>query len=237
MGMRFAVLGAALILLVCGPAVARPRDDVMANAYRCAGQSSTRIWLDCYYGAAQPVRAALRLPPAPAAQVQLVQAPPAAGVPQDVVARDTVMAGAGRCSAVADERAWLDCYYAAANPVRGVLGLALMSGGPPPGGTTPMPAAPLRQQHGNVGFISRVLGAPDVRVTSRMAAYNFNHGQNFTVTLENGQVWQQTDGDTATAHWRKDARSYLVTITGGAFGTYNLSVKGSPGLYKVRRAS
>jgi len=58
------------------------------------------------------------MPPPPAAQVQLIKAPPAPGVPQDVEARDAVVAMAARCGGVTADRAWLDCYYAAANPVR-----------------------------------------------------------------------------------------------------------------------
>ena len=55
------------------PAQARPRDDALAGAVRCAVIGDSKQWLDCYYGAAQPVRAALGLAPALAAQVQLAQ--------------------------------------------------------------------------------------------------------------------------------------------------------------------
>src|SRR5258707_8372594 len=85
------------------PASARARDDAMAGAYRCAGIASTRIWLDCYYGAAQPVRAALGLVPAPADQVGLGLSPPAGGERQNQAARDEVMASAGHCGSLADE--------------------------------------------------------------------------------------------------------------------------------------
>src|SRR5258706_9632722 len=46
------------------PAQARPRDDALAGAFRCASVADSRQWLDCYYGAAQPVRAAFGLSPA-----------------------------------------------------------------------------------------------------------------------------------------------------------------------------
>jgi len=121
--MRFVFAG-ALLLLLAVPAMARPRDEVMINLYRCAAQASTRVWLDCYYGAAQPQRAALGLTPAPPAQVALAANPPAPGVPQDLAVRDAVIVAASRCGSVAAERPWLDCYYAAANPARSLLGLA-----------------------------------------------------------------------------------------------------------------
>lgn len=69
-------LGLAVPLLgLAVPAVAGPRDDVLYGISRCGGIAEDRIWLDCVYGAAQPMRAQLGLPPAPAAQQKLV--PPA----------------------------------------------------------------------------------------------------------------------------------------------------------------
>lgn len=50
-----------------------PRDEVIAGMFRCAAVGDTRIWLDCFYGAAQPVRAALGLPPVLPAQARLAQ--------------------------------------------------------------------------------------------------------------------------------------------------------------------
>jgi hypothetical protein len=71
-----ASLGLAVPLLgMAVPAVAGPRDDVLYGISRCGGIAEDRTWLDCVYGAAQPMRAQLGLPPAPAAQQKLV--PPA----------------------------------------------------------------------------------------------------------------------------------------------------------------
>jgi len=52
------------------------RDDVMLNLQRCSGIPDNRTWLNCFYGAAQPMRAQLGLPPAPEAQVSLVKNTP-----------------------------------------------------------------------------------------------------------------------------------------------------------------
>ena len=239
--MRIAVLGASLLLLFCGSALARPRDNVMINAYRCSAHVSTRVWLDCYYGAAQPQRAALGLSPAPAAQVKLTEEAPPPGVPQDIAARDQVMAGAGRCAGMGEDRPWLDCYYAAANPVRGLLGLPLSPGAAPPPPAGPIAVSARAPTPGvtksNPGWFGEILGMPDVKITSRMDSYRFYRDQHFTVTLANGQVWEQTDGDTAKAHWNKQPRFYTVVITGGAFGSYNLNVKDQAGRYKVKRLS
>lgn len=73
---RFILIGLAVLTQ---SAMAEPtRDEVMSGAARCAGITDNRIWLDCFYGSAQPMRALLGLPPALPAQVKLVPPPGAA---------------------------------------------------------------------------------------------------------------------------------------------------------------
>jgi hypothetical protein len=204
----------------------------MAGAYRCAAIASTRVWLDCYYGAAQPQRAQLGLVAAPAAQTQLSLSPPAGGGQQDVAARDSVMGAAGRCAGVGDERQWLDCYYAAAVPVRAVLGLSIPT---PPSSPKPDQIAPAQPRH-RAGVVASLLGAKDIFIESRMTSYQFDGQRRFTVTLANGQSWAQLE-DGRVAQWSKPASDYLVNITGGAFGSFNLAIKSHAGVFKVRRVS
>src|SRR5271154_1492429 len=66
---------AAPLLALAAPALAAPRDDVLYGISRCGGIADDRTWLDCVYGAAQPMRAKLGLPPAPASQQALVPPP------------------------------------------------------------------------------------------------------------------------------------------------------------------
>src|SRR5215469_3522888 len=117
------------------PAQARPRDEVLSGAFRCAVIADSRTWLDCYYGAAQPVRAALGMPPALGPQVKLAASPPAGGAPRDEGVRDNVMATAAACNRQSGDRPWLDCYYAAAMPMRSQLGLSA----PAQGASRPTP--------------------------------------------------------------------------------------------------
>lgn len=204
----------------------------MAGAYRCAAQPATRVWLDCYYGAAQPVRAALGLPPAPSAQVQLSQAPSTAAPPADEPLRNGTMVEAARCAALAEDRRWLDCFYAAANPVRAALSLAPLAAGPVIAHTGPPP--PRRAER---GFLPSIFGQSTIEVQAHMVSYAFDLNRNFTITLDNGQVWRQISGDSGKAAWHKPAARYLVTITAGALGSHNLTVKDVPGMFKVRRVS
>ena len=63
---------AAPILALAFPAMAGPREDTLAGISLCAGNRDDRTYLDCIYGAVQPLRASLGLPPAPPNQLRLV---------------------------------------------------------------------------------------------------------------------------------------------------------------------
>jgi hypothetical protein len=229
----------AALAALSQPAVARPRDEVMSGAFRCAAIGDQRTWLDCYYGAAQPARAALSMSPALAAQARLVANPPAGHASlSDLGVRDQVMGGAFRCAAFADERQWLKCYYAAAAPVRAELGLApAAQAPPPPRGSGNAAGASFRAPtpFGMTEKPAQEIPKNVDHITAHMASYSFDKLDWFTVTLDNGQVWTQVHGDTDYAHWKKPASGYLVTIRHGFLRSYNLQVKGQPGLFKVLR--
>ena len=71
----------AMIALLSAPVRAEPtREEVMAGAERCDGIADNRVWLECFYGSAQPMRSLLNLPPANPAQVRLV--PPRGAEPR-----------------------------------------------------------------------------------------------------------------------------------------------------------
>lgn len=67
-----AVLVAALGCVAASQAQADPRSDVLAGIQRCGVIQDDRVWLDCVYGANQPMRAQLGLSPAPEGQQRLV---------------------------------------------------------------------------------------------------------------------------------------------------------------------
>jgi len=58
--------------LFCQPVFADTRDDVMLGMQRCRAFPDDRTWLECTYGAQQPMRAKLGLAPAPDYQQRLV---------------------------------------------------------------------------------------------------------------------------------------------------------------------
>lgn len=242
-----------LLLLLALPAAARPRDDALAGAFRCAVIGDARAWLDCYYGAAQPVRAGLGLAPATAAQVKLALAPPAGGAPALVTVRDEVMARAAGCMRVAAERPWLDCYYELAVPMRAQLGLAVPSAGtrpappappmqlasapPPPSLSRPIPSGPPPMPRGTGLFNGMFNTIKPIVRNVPMQSYSFGKSGAFTVTLVDGQVWAQADEDEVyhPARWRKPAAEMSVTIAPNAMHTFNMTIAGESRFYKVRR--
>ncbi|HEY1877272.1 MAG TPA: hypothetical protein VGG66_07360, partial [Rhizomicrobium sp.] len=98
--MHRAVLAALIAgaALTPAPALADPREDVINGMTRCASLTDDHQWLDCYYGAAQPMRSQLGLSPAPASQLRLLQMPatPAAARAAPVALPATVTRAAVR---------------------------------------------------------------------------------------------------------------------------------------------
>jgi hypothetical protein len=242
------------VVAMAGAAQAGPREDVLGGAIRCGGAGNDRQWLDCYYGAAQPMRAQLRLAPAPQQNM------PAQGGALSALRQD-VLSGAIRCGSVADDRQWLDCYYGSAQPLRAALNLSpapqsqlalagrLAPGPVPPTQAAyvppPVPAAyappsgyvlqkvtPKAQEF--PGFWDGLFGDDPVAVQSQLESYSLNKDGFFTATLANGQVWRETSG-TATAYWPKKPATYHVEISKGMMRTYNFRITGDRSTYKVKR--
>ena len=178
-----AVMGGALAPVAVW---ADAREDVVSSLTRCAGLTDDRQWLDCYYGAAQPMRAWLGLSPAPQAQLKLLS-----GQPQPSALPATVTRAAVRS-------------------------------GPPP---KPKPS----------GLLD-MFGGDDVINNAPVQSYDVKR-DGFTVTLTDGQVWQQTEAD-AEKHpvsWRAPASSMRVTISQGAMHSFNLVLGDENQHYKVKR--
>ena len=215
--MSFAVL---MLTLPSCAALAGPRDDVVQGIVRCGTIADDRQWLDCIYGAAQPMRAQLGLSPAPAAQQRLV---PSQGY-------GTLPGYGGTPAPVA----------AAPLPPRTAYA---------PRSAMPVPAAPVQAAPAAPAqppeyftkreprdFFDRMLGTANVpTVVTRMTAYEFDRQGLFTVSLSNGQIWRQMPDTGQPARWNKPAQTYTVSVKPGAFGSYNLVINDEARIYKVNR--
>lgn len=61
-----------MLVAATAPAHADTREDILAGIERCGVMHDNKVWLDCVYGAVQPMRAQLGLQPAPEFQQRLV---------------------------------------------------------------------------------------------------------------------------------------------------------------------
>jgi hypothetical protein len=174
--------------------------------------------------------------------------------------RDDALEAVARCAAQTDDHARLACYDAAAARVKDALaappapqvaetpeeqkswfGLPDVFGGSgKPPQTTP-------EQFGNEGLPPPpppppVPGEPAPppppqpidSITAGVSDYAFNPFGKFTVFLDNGQIWQQIQGDTDKARFKKSGPN-TVTISRGLLGSYNLQVNDFEAIFKVRR--
>ncbi len=245
------LLGPAILVLT-EQAQARPRDDALSGAIRCGVVADSRQWLDCYYGAAQPVRAALGLGSALPAQIALAASPPSGGQPRDEAVRNEVVAAAAGCMRETGDRPWLDCYYAAAMPMRAQLGLSapqtaarpapvpapqqFASAAPPPAQPAAPPALPPMPRR--VGILGGLFSDPRPVVRDMpMQSFVMDKKGAFTITLIDGEVWEQLPEDEIyhPARWRREPSEMRVTIKPDAMHTYMMTLSGEDYMYKVRR--
>jgi hypothetical protein len=71
-------------------------------------------------------------------------------------------------------------------------------------------------------------------ISAGVSDYALNPFGRFVVFLDNGQIWQQAQGDTSVAHFKKSGPN-SVTISRGILGSYNLQVNGNAAVFKVTR--
>lgn len=75
----------------------------------------------------------------------------------------------------------------------------------------------------------------DDSVTIVVSDISLTRTGRLVLALDNGQVWQQIDGDGARFTPQGKVEGSQVTISRGLFGSYNLQFVGHNTLYKVRR--
>jgi hypothetical protein len=72
------------------------------------------------------------------------------------------------------------------------------------------------------------------RMTAVISDFREDPTGRFTITLSNGQVWQQIAGDTARAQYHSGGTKTVV-IARGSFGSYDLAFSGRNITFKVKR--
>lgn len=72
------------------------------------------------------------------------------------------------------------------------------------------------------------------RLTAEITNFQKDPNGRFTVSLNNGQIWQQVAGDTTAAQYHP-GRTHSVTISRGTLGSYDLTFNDRNANFKVRR--
>jgi len=163
-------------------------------------------------------------------------------------AREDVVSGIARCAYLTDDRQWLDCYYGNAQPMRAWLGLPpapqsqlkLLSDQPkssvPPATVTRAAVGsgppPMPKKSG----IFDVFGGDYVVRRATVRSYDVTRN-GFTITLLDGQVWQQTEDDALNhpVRWEQPASNMRVSISQGAMRSFNLVMNDESVHHKVKR--
>ena len=206
---------AALILLAASsaPAVAGPKDEVIDTLVKCADIADKSARSDCFDAAIPQLRAAAQPAPQaapPAAQAEAAPAAPAQGAVASATAPGPVAAMAPPSTAEQAAEADSGGWFGSLNPF----------------GPAPKPSA---QQ-----MAYQPIGEEILPLTIGVASYDVEPSGSFTVTLDNGQIWQEHPRDFDTPRFRSDSPN-IVTIDHGMLGGYNLSLTGDSRMYKVVR--
>jgi hypothetical protein len=128
-----------------------------------------------------------------------------------------------RCRVIADPGQRLACYDVLAPAVAG----AVPAAPPPPPAVPAAKAAPAVE----FGFELRAWDLAPQAVDSRIVGAFDGWEPNSRIRLENGQVWQVTDGSRGVMA----VRDPKVTISRGSFGTFFLEIEGRRQAPRVRR--
>ena len=194
----------AVFLLASFPARAGTNDDAIAAIGKCATVTDNTARLACYDRIA--------------GQIKAVEA-----APQPQAAPPAQTAATAPPATKENEESW--------------FGIASWFGGDkvsPAAQTTP-------QQFGSEN-IPPPPAAPGVpppvepldQITATVTDFAYNPYGRFIVFLDNGQIWQQLEGDTDRARFSKSKKD-MVTISRGFLGSYNLVIGDHSGMFKVKR--
>ncbi len=157
-------------------------------------------------------------------------------------AQDGVRAQLGKCLAIPGVLQRLSCYDGVARGVApAVVSAAPRAAMPYP---SPVPgvavnAPPQRAPSPAEGFGAEALPRTQAarqavaEIGSAITDLSYTPTGKFVVTLANGQVWRQKEGDVSTKFFRKANRT--ATISRGFMGSYNLVFNNSGAYYKVTR--
>ena len=195
----------------------------------CSAQPDARARLSCYDQLAAKLRAGQAIGPqayAPATPQPAPTYAPAPVAQTPVAPAPTPAQSFGQAAPPAPkgQSSWYDVggWFGSSDAPRGAtIGTPAQFGAealPPPKAVPGEPPPP----------------QPLDEITANVTSVAFSGTGRFTVSLDNGQMWKQIEGDTGTAKF-KTRGGDSVTISRGLLGSYNLVIAGRTALFKVRR--
>lgn len=130
-----------------------------------------------------------------------------------------------QCGPITDANARLACYDAARDQNKATHWSEFSS----------TPLSPTTGRAPRATIRKPVVPSPgDSRMVARVTRYDVSpHGQ-FTVVLDNGEVWRQLASDDGAAHFRQPSGD-LVQISKGFWKSYDLRLNGANTVFKVTR--
>lgn len=133
-----------------------------------------------------------------------------------------------RCGTISDSQARLACYDGARDQAKGLHWPEFSNPPANVGPARPQALAP------RTAAQRPVIPPSGERRVARVAQYSFSpHGQ-FTIVLDNGEVWRQLDSDDGAARFRH-AGENIVQISRGFWGSYDLKLNAANIVFKVTR--
>jgi len=169
--------------------------------------------------------------------------------------RADVLQGMNKCSAIADDKARLTCYDALKPQLQAALaapptvakkddsswfGLDHIFGGdehpqtePKQFGSERLPPAEQAKVNPPPPEEARVQEIDSI--SAKVTDYALTPTGRFIVFLDNDQVWQQIEGDTYKAHFKKNPGDNTVVISRAFLGSYAMKVNDLNQVYKVKR--
>jgi hypothetical protein len=170
--------------------------------------------------------------------------------------REDLIDGMAKCATVANNAARLACYDALAPQLKAAQSApqepvdnrawydpGRIFGTSPAQQTTPQqfgaealapPPAPPRKPGEPAPPTPPTPPQPLDSITAKVSDYAYNPYGRAVVFLDNGQIWQQIQGDTDHPHFKKHEVNTVV-ISRGALGSYNMVVNDAGAAIKVRR--
>ena len=197
----------AFALLAVTGAKADPRDDALSAMLRCSGIADRAQRLACYDTASARAPGALNSAPASPTPVMASAVPPPAPA---VVPRKKRSNG------------FMERLFGSGGPKRA------------PQTTVAQFGSESIANGGSHAYPIAMDGDRIDQISARVVSYQFNQGY-VVVSLDNGQVWQQTADGNPVGRLSRPALAYSAVISRGSAGSYDMKLSNVARTVPVRR--